>query len=227
MIDIKNLNMVYGGRVVLDNVNLNLEQGQIVGLLGENGSGKTTLIRILVGLERNYQGDVKIEGANPGGFTNDILSYQPDHLPLNENLKIEEVCATYDNFFDDFDSKRFYDLLNGFDIARELKIKECSKGMKEKIQIALTLSRKAKIYILDEPMSGIDPKSRKIVLNTIINNFDYEGLMIISTHLVSEVEKVLDRALFLDNGKLALNETVDDIRMNHNMGVEEYFTEVL
>lgn len=99
--------------------------------------------------------------------------------------------------------------------------------MKEKIQIALTLSRKAKIYILDEPMSGIDPKSRKIVLNTIINNFDYEGLMIISTHLVSEVEKVLDRALFLDNGKLVLNETVDDIRINHNMGVEEYFTEVL
>lgn len=227
MIDIKNLNMVYGGRAVLDNVNLNLEQGQIVGLLGENGSGKTTLIRILAGLERNYQGDVKIDGLNPGGFTNDILAYQPDHLPLDENLKIEEVSDSYDNFFDDFDSKRFYDLLNGFDIARELKIKECSKGMKEKTQIALTLSRKAKIYILDEPMSGIDPKSRKIVLNTIINNFDYEGLMIISTHLVSEIEKVLDRALFLDNGKLALNETVDDIRINHNMGVEEYFTEVL
>lgn len=227
MIDIKNLTMVYSGRAVLDNVNLSLDQGQIVGLLGENGSGKTTLIRILAGLERNYQGDVKIEGANPGGFTNDILAYQPDHLPLNENLKIEEVCASYDSFFDDFNPNRFYDLLNGFDIARELKIKECSKGMKEKIQIALTLSRKAKIYILDEPMSGIDPKSRIIVLNTIINNFDYEGLMIISTHLVSEVEKVLDRALFLDNGKLALNETVDDIRMNHNMGVEEYFTEVL
>ena len=227
MIDIKDLTMVYSGRAVLDNVNLSLDQGQIVGLLGENGSGKTTLIRILAGLERNYQGDVSICGNRPGSLTNDIVAYQPDHLPLDENLKIEEVCSVYSIFYGDFDLNKFYRLLNSFEISKELKIKECSKGMKEKIQIALTLSRKAKIYILDEPMSGIDPKSRKIVLNTIINNFDYEGLMIISTHLVSEVEKVLDRALFLDNGKLALNETVDDIRMNHNMGVEEYFTEVL
>ena len=227
MIDIKDLTMVYGGRAVVDNVNLNLDEGQIVGLLGENGSGKTTLIRILAGLERNYKGDVDICGSIPGGFTNDIVAYQPDHLPLDENLKIEEICAVYKTFFDDFDSNKFYNLLNSFEISKKLKIKECSKGMKEKIQIGLTLSRKAKIYILDEPMSGIDPKSRKIVLNTIIDNFDYDGLMIISTHLVHEVEKVLDRALFLDKGKLILNETVDDIRINHNMGVEEYFTEVL
>lgn len=227
MIDIKNLTMVYNGRAVLDNVNVSLSQGQIVGLLGENGSGKTTLIRILAGLERNYQGCVSICGNMAGRLTNNIVAYQPDHLPLDENLKIEEVCSIYSTFYEDFDLNKFYKLLNSFEISKELKIKECSKGMKEKIQIALTLSRKAKIYILDEPMSGIDPKSRKIVLNTIINNFDYEGLMIISTHLVSEVEKVLDRALFLDNGKLVLNETVDDIRINHNMGVEEYFTEVL
>lgn len=227
MIDIKNLTMVYSGRAVLDNVNLSLDQGQIVGLLGENGSGKTTLIRILAGLERNYQGVVSICGNRPGSITNDIVAYQPDHLPLDENLKIEEVCSVYSTFYEDFDLNKFYKLLNSFEISKELKIKECSKGMKEKIQIALTLSRKAKIYILDEPMSGIDPKSRKIVLNTIIDNFDYEGLMIISTHLVLEVEKVLDRALFLDNGKLMVNESVDDIRENHHMGVEEYFTEVL
>ena len=227
MIDIKNLHIVYGNSLVLDNISLNLGQGQIVGLLGENGSGKTTLIRILAGLERNYQGDVLIDGTNPGGFTNNILAYQPDHLPLDENLRIDQLSSNYATFFADFYTEKFYELLNGFEISSKLKIKECSKGMKEKIQIALTLSRKAKIYILDEPMSGIDPKSRKIVLDTIINNFDYEGLMIISTHLVSEVEKVLDRALFLDNGKLVLNETVDDIRSKHNMGVQEYFTEVL
>lgn len=227
MIDIKNLTMVYSGRAVLDNVNLSLSQGQIVGLLGENGSGKTTLIRILAGLERNYQGDVDICGNRPGSITNHIVAYQPDHLPLDENLEIEEVCSIYSIFYEDFDLNKFYKLLNSFEISKELKIKECSKGMKEKIQIALTLSRKAKIYILDEPMSGIDPKSRKIVLNTIIDNFDYQGLMIISTHLVLEVEKVLDRALFLDNGKLVVNESVDDIRENHHMGVEEYFTEVL
>lgn len=227
MIDIKNLTMVYGGKAVLDNINLSLEKGQIVGLLGENGSGKTTLIRILTGLERNYQGEVNICANKPGNLTNNIVAYQPDHLPLDENLKIEEVCRVYSDFYEDFDSNKFYELLNSFEISKELKVKECSKGMKEKIQIALTLSRKAKIYILDEPMSGIDPKSRKIVLNTIIDNFDYEGLMIISTHLVLEVEKMLDRALFLDNGKLVVNESVDDIRENHHMGVEEYFTEVL
>lgn len=227
MIDIKNLSKVYDGRAVLDNINLKLDQGQIVGLLGENGSGKTTLIRILAGLERSYQGEVNIDGEVPGGLTNDILAYQPDHLPLDEHMKIEKVSELYDDFFADFDSNKFYNLINGFEIPKELKIKECSKGMKEKIQIALTLSRKAQIYILDEPMSGIDPKSRKVVLNTIIDNFDYQGLMIVSTHLVSEVEKILDRALFLDDGKLVLNETVDDIRLNHHMGVEEYFTEVL
>lgn len=227
MIEIKDLTMVYGGRAVLDNVNLDLEKGQIVGLVGENGSGKTTLIRILAGLEKTYDGNVTINGARPGGKTNEILSYQPDHLALNENLKIGKIVDIYEKFYDDFDSNRFYKLLNGFEIPKDLRIKECSKGMKDKIQIALTLSRDAQVYLLDEPMSGVDPKSRKAVLNTIIENFDYEGLMIVSTHLVSEVEKVLDRVIFVEHGKILANETVDDIRAKHKMGVEEYYTEVL
>lgn len=227
MIAIKDLTMVYGGRAVLDNVNLDLEKGQIVGLVGENGSGKTTLLRILSGLERTYQGSVSISGKTPGGPTNKILAYQPDHLVLSENLKINKIADIYEKFYDDFDKNSFYKLLNGFDIAEEIRVKECSKGMKEKIQIALTLSRKTSIYLLDEPMSGVDPKSRKAVLNTIIENFDYEGLMIISTHLVSEVEKVLDRVIFLEKGKILANETVDDIRSYYQMGVEEYYTEVL
>ncbi len=227
MIETKNLTMVYSGKAVLDNVDLNIDRGQIIGLVGENGSGKTTLLRILAGLERNYTGDVLIDGKLPGGMTNNLVSYQPDHLAMKETLKIAKVVDLYEKFYDDFDSDRFYKLLEGFNIARDIKIKECSKGMKDKIQIALTLSRKTFIYLLDEPMSGVDPKSRKQVLNTIIENFDYEGIMIISTHLVSEIEKVLDRAIVVEHGKVVANETVDDIRSKYQMGVEEYFTEVL
>lgn len=227
MIETKNLTMVYNGTAVLDNVNLNLEDGQLIGLVGENGSGKTTLLRILAGLERNYQGDVKINGELPGGNTNKMISYQPDHLALDENLKISQVVDMYAKFFDDFSSDKFYNLLEGFDISKELKIKECSKGMKEKVQIALTLSRKVKIYLLDEPLSGIDPKSRKTVLAAIIENFDYEGILLLSTHLIGEVERALDRVLFMDHGQLVVNESVDDIREKHHMGVEEYFTEVI
>lgn len=227
MIEAKNLTMVYNGKAVLDNVNLNLDDGQIVGLVGENGSGKTTLIRILAGLERNYQGGVKINGELPGGDTNNMVSYQPDHLDLDDNLKIYQVVDIYNKFFEDFSSDQFYKLLEKFEISKDLKIKECSKGMKEKLQIALTLSRKSRVYLLDEPLSGIDPKSRKMVLTTIIDNFDYDGILLLSTHLIGEVERALDRVLFMDHGKLVVNESVDDIREKHHMGVEDYFMEVI
>lgn len=227
MIEIKDLTMIYRGRAVLDHVNLNLDKGQIVGLLGENGSGKTSLLRILSGLERNYLGEVKINGKNPGEETNNLISYQPDHLPIDPSLKICKLSKLYKNFFMDFDEGKFLKMISDFDIDMNLKIKECSKGMKDKIQIALSLSRKTMIYLLDEPMSGIDPKSRKIILQTIIDNFDYEGILIISTHLIGEIEKVLDRAIFIDQARVLVNERVDDIREKQKMGVEEYFTEVI
>ena len=227
MIEIKDLTMIYGGRAVLDHVNLNLENGEIVGLLGENGSGKTSLLRILSGLERNYTGLVKINGENPGDATNEYVSYQPDHLPVDPSFKIKKLGKLYGNFFSDFKEEKFMNLIEGFGIDKNLKIKECSKGMKEKIQIALSLSRKSQVYLLDEPMSGIDPKSRKVILQTIIDNFDYEGILLISTHLIGEIEKVLDRAIFIDQAKIIVNERVDDIREKKNMGVEEYFTEVI
>ena len=227
MIKIKNLTMQYGGRTVIDKVNLTLEMGQIVGLLGENGSGKTTLLRILAGLERNYKGEVIINNKKPGDETNNLVSYQPDHLPVDGSLRVYKVGRLYKSFFADFDEEKFLKMVSDFAIDKNLRIKECSKGMKDKIQIALSLSRKSKVYILDEPMSGIDPKSRKIILQTIIDNFDYEGILIISTHLIGEIEKVLDRAIFIDRARVLVDETVDDIREKHKMGVEEYFTEVI
>ncbi|WP_297282248.1 ABC transporter ATP-binding protein [uncultured Anaerococcus sp.] len=227
MIETKDLTMVYNGKAVLDNINLNLKDGQIIGLVGENGSGKTTLLRTLAGIERNYQGEVRINGKNPGGNTNDMVSYQPDHLALDENLKISQVADIYSKFFEDFSSNKFYDLIKGFDIGVDLKLKECSKGMKEKVQIALTLSRKTKVYLLDEPLSGIDPKSRKIVLTTIIENFDYEGILLLSTHLIGEMERALDRVIFISHGKVVVDDSVDSIREKHHMGVEDYFAEVI
>lgn len=227
MIETKNLTMVYNGKAALDNVNIRIEDGQIIGLVGENGSGKTTLLRILAGLERNYMGEVKIDGNLPGGKTNSLVSYQPDHLALDDSLKISDVADIYKKFYDDFDASKFYNLLESFDISRDLKVKECSKGMKEKVQIGLTLSRKTKIYLLDEPLSGIDPKSRKMVLKTIIENFDYEGILLLSTHLIGEVERALDRVIFMNHGKCVVDESVDDIREKHHMGVEDYFAEVI
>lgn len=227
MIEIKDLTVSYGGRNVLDKLNLSLEDGRIVGLVGENGSGKSTLLRVLAGLEKNYKGEVDIDGKNPGGETNDFISYQPDHLPFYPSMKVIQIGELYNKFYPDFDINKFYKLMGSFGIEKNLKVKECSKGMKDKVQIGATLSRKAKIYLLDEPMTGIDPKARRTMLETIIDNFDYEGILIISTHLISEIERILDQVIAISDGKIILDKSVDQIREENHMSVEDYFTEVL
>ena len=160
MIEIKNLSLKYGGRKVLDDFNLNLEKGKIIGLVGENGTGKSTLMRVIAGLEKNYSGEVLIDGNKPGGKTNALISYQPDHLPFDDFMTVIDIGNIYENFYDDFDSESYYKMIDSFSIKRSLKIKECSKGMKDKVQIAATLARKTEIYLLDEPMTGMDPKAR-------------------------------------------------------------------
>lgn len=227
MIEIKNLTVKYGGRNVLDNMNLNLEKGKIIGLVGENGTGKSTLMRVLTGLERNYKGEVTIDGQKPGGMTNALISYQPDHLAFDDAMTIIDIGNIYEKFYDDFDSERYYKLIDSFSIARNLKIKECSKGMKDKVQIAASLSRRSAIYLLDEPMTGIDPKARQEVLDTIIENFDYEGILLISTHLISQIENILDEIIIIKDGKILAHKNVDTIREEENISVEEYFKEVL
>ncbi|SRR5574344_1536136 len=227
MIEIKNLSVKYGGRNVLEDMNLNLEKGKIIGLVGENGSGKSTLMRILTGLERNYKGDVTIDGNKPGGHTNTLISYQPDHLAFDDSMTIIDIGNIYEKFYDDFDAERYYKLIDSFSIKRNLKIKECSKGMKDKVQIAASLSRRTRIYLLDEPMTGIDPKARQEVLDTIIGNFDYEGILLISTHLISQIENILDEIVIIKNGKILAHKGVDAIREEEKISVEEYFKEVL
>lgn len=224
-IEIHKLNMSYKHKV-LNDLDLNLEYGQIVGLVGENGTGKSTLLRILAGLEMTYKGDVKVNGEKPGASSKSYVSYQPDKFSLDESLSVKETMDTYKLFFDDFDDKKFKALLADFKLPFDSKIKEMSKGMKDKIQIALSLSRNAKIFLLDEPISGVDPSSRKIIIDAILKNFDENSLLIISTHLINAIEPLLDRVVFLSDGKIFLNESVDYIRDEKKMSIEDYFTEV-
>ena len=226
MLEIKNLSIAYKNKPVLDKLNLYFKKGEIVGLLGPNGSGKTTLLRILAGLEKNYEGDVKIGGKNPDYLTKSFVSYQPDHLPLDKSYNLIQISNLYDEFFEDFSKEKFEKIIRDFKLDMNMKIKNMSKGMKDKVQIALSLSRKSDLYLLDEPMSGIDPASRKKIMDVIIENFDSEGLMIISTHLISQIERLLDKVVFISDGKIILEENIDDLRQNHKMGVEEYFEEV-
>lgn len=226
MLEIKNLSIEYKNKLVLDKLNLYFKKGEIIGLLGPNGSGKTTLLRILAGLEKNYKGEVKIGGENPDYLTKSFVSYQPDHLPLDKSYNLIQISNLYDEFFEDFSKEKFEKIIRDFKLDMKMKIKNMSKGMKDKVQIALSLSRKSDLYLLDEPMSGIDPASRKKIMDVIIDNFDSEGLMIISTHLISQIERLLDEVVFISDGKIILEENIDDLREKHKMGVEEYFEEV-
>lgn len=226
MIQISNLTINYGKNLVFNNLSLSLEKGQIVGLVGPNGSGKSTLLRILAGLERDYKGEVLLNNESPSERTKDIVSFQADRLALNEKYKLSEVIKIYEDFFEDFDTEKFLKLISDFSLAQNMRISEMSKGMRDKVQIALSLSRNAKIYLLDEPMSGVDPSARRKILKTIVDNLNEDSLLIISTHLISQIEPILDRAVFIGNGKVLVNDTVDEIRTKENMGVEEFFEEV-
>lgn len=224
-LEIKNLNMGYKNKV-LDNLNLELEKGQIVGLVGPNGAGKSTLLRILAGLEKTYTGKVIIDGEEISYKTADIISYQPDKFALSNKLSVKEVVRTYKAFFKDFDEEKFYRIYKEFKLPEKAKVREMSKGMREKMQIALSLSRKAEIFLLDEPISGVDPSARKAIIETILNNFDEDSLIILSTHLINQIEPLLDKVLFLSDGKISVNKTIDEIRSEENMSIEDYFTEV-
>lgn len=227
MIEIKNLSLKYGGREVLKDLNLNIDSGKIIGLVGENGTGKSTLMRVLTGLEKNYKGEVLIDGNRPGGETNALISYQPDHLPFDDSMTIIDIGNIYERFYDDFDAENYYKMIDSFSIERNLKIKECSKGMKDKVQIAASLARKTDFYLLDEPMTGIDPKARYEMLNTIIENFSPESTLLISTHLITEIEKILDEVIIISDGKVLAHKAVDEIREEKGLSLEEYFREVL
>ncbi len=215
-----------GNKNALNNINLSIESGNIIGLLGPNGSGKTTLIKLINGLLTPTSGSITIEGNKPGVMSKTLVSYLPDNSYLNSWMTIEQIVKYFADFYADFRTELAYEMLERLDIQPKTRLKTLSKGNKEKVCLILVMSRNAKLYVLDEPIAGVDPAARDYVISTIINNYNPESSVLISTHLISDIEEVLDRVIFLKNGQIVLDNTVDAIREEHGKSVDELFREV-
>lgn len=221
-----NLIKKYDQFYALDHLNLRLERGQIVGLLGPNGSGKTTLIKLICGLLTPSSGTLTIGGLSPGVETKKIISYLPERTYLNSWMRVRDIVSYFKDFYNDFDDKKAYAMLADLKIDPSARLHTLSKGTKEKVQLILIMSRNAELYILDEPIGGVDPASRDYILQTIISNYNENATVLISTHLIADIEQILDRVVFIQNGQLLLNQTVDEIRTEHQKSVDAFFREV-
>jgi len=226
ILECKDLTKRYGSVTALDQMNLTLESGKIVGLLGPNGSGKTTLIKIANRLLQPTSGELLIAGSRPNEATKAIVSYLPDRSYLPEWMKVTELLEFYQDFYSDFDCAKAQELLKTLQIPDGMAMKKLSKGTKDKVQLILTMSRRAKVYLLDEPIAGVDPAARDYILRTIVSNYSEDALVLISTHLIADVESVLDEAVFLRQGKVILHKPIDTIREETGKSVDAYFREV-
>lgn len=222
----KHLSKNYGNITALSNVDLTLESGKIVGLLGPNGSGKTTLIKLINGLLTPSGGMISINGNAPGVQSKAEVAYLPDNIYLNTWMTVDQIITYFADFYADFRKELAYEMMARLDISPKKKLKTLSKGNKEKVCLILVMSRNAKLYVLDEPIAGVDPAARDYVISTIIQNYNPEATVLISTHLISDIEEVLDEVIFLRQGHLVLHKTVDAIREEHGSSVDELFREV-
>lgn len=222
----KDLSKSYGKEVALGHINLDIQRGRIVGLLGPNGSGKTTLIKLANGLLVPTTGEILIDGTHPGIRTKKIVSYLPDKNYLDDDQSTDSILQLFVDFYDDFDVQKARKMLASLNIDSSKRLSVLSKGTKEKVQLILVMSRKADLYLLDEPIAGVDPAARDYILDTIISNYDENSTVIISTHLISDIEKVLDEVIFIQNGSITLHSSVDEIREEQGKSVDEYFREV-
>ncbi len=226
ILECKNLSKAYGRKTALSHINLTLSGGHIIGLLGPNGSGKTTLIKLINGLLTPSEGSLLV-GGNPIGIeSKKIVSYLPDQSYLDMNLKVQELIAYFKDFYEDFDESRAYDMLAKLNISPSDKLKTMSKGTKEKVQLILIMSRRAKLYVLDEPIAGVDPAARDYILNTILSNYDEDAAILISTHLISDIENILDEVVFIKEGQVVLTSSVDKIREENGKSIDSLFREV-
>ncbi len=216
----------YGAKIALDNVDLHIGLGKIIGLLGPNGSGKTTLIKMANGLLQPTSGSIKIAGMTPGEESKAIVSYLPDADWLPDWMRVEQLVEMFTDFYKDFDPARANEMLQKLNLPPKAALKTLSKGNKEKVQLILAMSRNARLYLLDEPIGGVDPAARDYILHTILSNYSKDATVIISTHLIEDIEPVLDEAVFLKEGKVFAHRNVDDIRENEGMSVDAYFREV-
>lgn len=226
IIQIKGVTKTYRNKRALDNLNLNIKKGGVIGILGPNGSGKTTLIKILTGLLRPSKGEVLIDGKAPGAYSKSIVSYLPDRNFLYDWMDIKDAIGFFQDFYEDFDEKKANELIEFMGLNRDMKIKELSKGMHEKLNLSLVLARKAKVYILDEPIAGVDPVARDQILDAIVKNYNEESTMIITTHLVRDMENLFDDVAFLRDGSIELIGNAETLREEKEMQIDDLYKDI-
>ena len=223
LLECKNLCKEFDNKPILQDVNLKIPRGKIVGLLGKNGAGKSTLIKLINDLLTPTSGKILINGEAPGVKSKEIISYLPERTYLDKEMTIKQVIKYFEEFYKNFDSQKAIKLLKDLDLDINKKISKMSKGMQEKLQLILVMSRRAELYILDEPLGGVDPATRDYILDTILSNFSEGASVIISTHLISDIERILDEVIFIDKGEIILTSSADELRNKENSSIDEIF----
>lgn len=223
LLECKNLCKSFDDKEILKDINLTVESGRIVGLLGRNGQGKSTLIKLVNDLLTPTSGEVLINGKAPDIESKRIISYLPERTYLDKDMSVDEVINFFSEFYDDFNKQKAYKLLEDLELDVNQRLKRMSKGMQEKVQLIMVMSREAQLYILDEPLGGVDPATRDYILDTILSNFSEGASVIISTHLIADIERILDDVIFIDKGKIVLSASADELRTKEKMSVDEVF----
>ena len=223
LIECKNLCKSFDNKDIIKNINISIESGKIVGLLGKNGQGKTTILKLINDLLTPTSGEVLIKGKRPGIESKKVISYLPERTYLDKDMTINEIVKFFTEFYDNFNKERAYKLFKELDLDVDQKLTKMSKGMQEKVQLILVMSRDADIYILDEPLGGVDPATRDYILETILSNFKEGASVVISTHLIADIERILDEVIFIDKGEIVLTSSADNLRNKENMSIDEVF----
>ena len=218
-----NVNKSFGDKEILRDINLTIPRGKIIGLLGKNGTGKSTLIKLLNDLLTPTSGEILINGEKVGVNSKRIISYLPERTYLDKSMTVDKVIEYFSDFYTDFDSNKARKLLDDLGLDTSLKLSKMSKGMQEKVQLVLVMSRKVQLYILDEPLGGVDPATRDYILDTILTNFNEGASVIISTHLIADIERILDEVIFIDKGRIIIQDNTDDLRNKENGSIDEIF----
>lgn len=223
ILEYKNISKNFGEKQVLKNINLKIESNKIVGLLGKNGSGKSTMFKLANDLLTATQGEILIDGKPVGVESKKVVSYLPERTYFDANQKVSDTLNLFETFYEDFDREKAEKLLIDLDLDKNMRLSKMSKGMKEKVQLVLVMSRRAKIYILDEPLGGVDPASRDYILGTILKNFDKNATLFISTHMIADIEKILDEVVFIDGGEIVIHENAEKLRKKEKCSIDEIF----
>lgn len=223
LLECKNVSKSFDKKEILHDINLTIKPGKIIGLLGKNGQGKTTLIKLINDLLTPTSGEILVKGNKVGIETKKIISYLPERTYLDKSMKVSEIVKFFSEFYDNFDSEKAYKLLSDLNLDTNEKLSKMSKGMQEKVQLVLVMSRNADLYILDEPLGGVDPATRDYILDTILSNFKEGSSVIISTHLIADIERILDEVIFIDKGQIVLTSDADELRTKEKTSIDEIF----